>query len=180
MRRVLVIVAGMLGCMTLSGCWLFDDCTSSSPGTDEIHFALDGGQYDADFRAAWDAARATPDAGLQYGFPLASKNLDDHSVVKLYAGRPTGILTGTDVVLDGEVLLATIELGSDGTGVFDPLHVVSRPPAPGAGELPVELLCGSTTIAARAYAPPAGPLTTGTGTFEVATWFTVDSPACAK
>ena len=116
-----------------------------------------GGTYDpAPFNEAWLAARANPASGLDYTFPLVTVDLEPGTQVRLLAGRSSNdpgspSTTADDVVIAEERLLATSVVEANGQAAFEPLGVAEGNWTSDSKSIPVELLCGNTVIAVRAF-----------------------------
>lgn len=170
MRRALFGLVVLL-CCNGSSCF----GSSSSPGL-EFEMYAGGDQGDARFDAAWTAAFERPELGVDYTFPLLSENIDEGAIVRLYAGRPTGFVTGADVIVEDQHLLATTHVRGDGTAEFAPFAVATGNWTGDSFQIPAELLCGETVIVARAFAD--GPAGGSPGSFIAATWFTAVAQPC--
>jgi hypothetical protein len=124
---------------------------------------LGGNQDPGPFNAAWTAAREDPGLGVAYDFPLVTADMEPGTPVRLLAGRSTNdpgypSTTGDDVILADQMHLATSAVGDDGRVVFPPLAVTTGSWTSDSGVIPATLLCGTTVIAARAFATGDGEL----------------------
>jgi hypothetical protein len=169
---------GIAAALALVGCQDED-----GEGVPAMYFEmyLGANQDPGPFNAAWLAAREDPGVGVAYDFPLVTADMAPETEVRLLAGRSTNGVgypstTGDDVILADEMLLETSVVGDDGRVVFAPLAVTTGGWTSDSGSIPASLLCGTTVIAARAFATGDDELPASR--FLAAAFFVAVTPAC--
>jgi len=172
---------GVVAALALAGCQTQGDAV---PGIYFEMYLSDayGGHYDpTPFNQAWTAARADPALGVAYTFPLITEDMAAGTQVRLVAGRSSNDpgypeTTGDDVILADERYVASTAVDEDGRAEFAPLTVATGAWTSDTGALPADLLCGTTVIAARAYAPGDGEVPSYR--FLASTFFIAVTDAC--
>lgn len=157
-------------------------CGTDPSAVPAVHFAMYyGGTYDqAPFDAAWSAARSNPEQGLAYTFPLVTTDIAPGTQIRLLAGRSTNdpagpSTTADDVIILDERWVATTTVGDDEKAELPALTVATGAWSSESNAIPVELLCGTTVIAARAFESGADAQSFR---FLAATFMTTVTPPC--
>lgn len=168
------VLAAMV--MTTAAC-------EGEPAVPAVSFQMfSAGSYDpTPFEQAWTAARADPALGVAYTFPLVTTDVEPGTEVRLVFGRssnPPGypLTTADDVIIADELVVATRAVSDDGAVEFAPLAVTTAGVTSGTSTIPAELLCGTTVIAARAFARGDGAVPTYR--FVASTFMVAVAPAC--